>query len=1092
MKPIRSVIRSWAVWALVPLATLPAHAASTMPDTPPPHPHSVVAHIDGEPTWSGNPEWDGSFHLDHKRWTAPIFPLEDTFKLESNPGADVTFYLDYKAFRDIPKFDLDGDPSRFGTMELYKIQKDFYLFSELFSYLDVNFTTRDPGNDALVRSSETDTKYGARIVFNVPASHSGDFAGKAVGRIGEIDDTPFVMMASKFSAYSTGAHEVGHLFNLWHNAGNVPVLMTYNWLEPNTNKTVSRRWDYTPLIGEGASDKTWHYSSVLQDDLKIITTESGVGYRDDDHGGTMETASRLIPAEDPHAFWQRGIIERDQDQDFFAFTIDERSEVDLSVVPPASSFLNRFVETVVIDADGVPVFSGSGTVRIVLDPGTYYLRVDGTSLAACKDGIRVDDYSSIGSYLIQGTLTPTLAPIVEWPPTLDDARMLVHAAHGERTYLLPDTSILLDLVKNEEIAEGRVVDITARIAPTNGTVEVLGNAGWIRYTPDPGFRGTDAFTYFLPKVGGGTVSATATFNVGTNGNPQVANDTYRAMMDVPFRAFVPVLANDSDPEHRSLKVCDYDQPANGTVTMDESGYFTYTSNPGFTGEDRFTYTVTDGRSPDAVTATVSVNVTNLPPSITAKDFEVASGGVVLLDGLLADAKDANGNAIAIARISTPENGRIASSGDGTFRYTADAGFVGMESLVFTATDGHSEVTAPLFITVRLDDAANGFARNDQVTTAEETRLVFDPRANDPAEGLTVTQVTRAANGTVTILPDGRLQYDPDADFFGADAFGYTVRTPDGRTESAQVRVTVEGRRDTPVGVDDVYEVYQGQKRIVFPLENDRHPDGALPLEIRNPGSNGATQGDWGNEGPTAFGYKPDADFVGTTRFLYYPAEPGTGTPLGSAASITFHVLATPTLDDRFALDAATPLQFDVLANDLPEPGDTLSVVAFTRPKSGRLERKAGGVFLYTPNDGFTGTDGFRYTVLSGRGLHAEAAVTLEVTATDHPFVARDDTLILTSADAVTIPVLANDGNANGEPLSIVSHDEPENGRLVLNDDATFSYTANPGFFGEDRFTYTAGNGSETRSATVAVDVKPRPVFARSDVVTTPKGHLHRL
>ncbi len=68
-------------------------------------------------------------------------------------------------------------------------------------------------------------------------------------------------------------------------------------------------------------------------------------------------------------------------------------------------------------------------------------------------------------------------------------------------------------------------------------------------------------------------------------------------------------------------------------------------------------------------------------------------------------------------------------------------------------------------------------------------------ANDvepDGEGLAVDgfDAMSAAGGTVSIQPDGALEYTPPAGFFGADELGYVVRDDAGASAAAVVRVTV--------------------------------------------------------------------------------------------------------------------------------------------------------------------------------------------------------------------------------------------------------------------------------------------------------------
>lgn len=100
---------------------------------------------------------------------------------------------------------------------------------------------------------------------------------------------------------------------------------------------------------------------------------------------------------------------------------------------------------------------------------------------------------------------------------------------------------------------------------------------------------------------------------------------------------------------------------------------------------------------------------------------------------------------------------------------------------------------------------------------------------------------------------------------------------------------------------------------------------------------------------------------------------------------------------------------------------------------------------------------------------------------NQPPVATNDTVQTDDGTAVSIPVLANDSDPDGDPLEILNNfTQPANGTVVLNNNGTpanpaddfFVYTPNAGFEGTDTFIYTItdGRGGED-SATVSVEVE---------------------
>jgi PKD repeat protein len=75
---------------------------------------------------------------------------------------------------------------------------------------------------------------------------------------------------------------------------------------------------------------------------------------------------------------------------------------------------------------------------------------------------------------------------------------------------------------------------------------------------------------------------------------------------------------------------------------------------------------------------------------------------------------------------------------------------------------------------------------------------------------------------------------------------------------------------------------------------------------------------------------------------------------------------------------------------------------------------------------------------------------------------------------VTVDVLANDYDPNGDPLTVISVTQPLSGTAVVNLDDTITYTPTTGWHGSDSFTYTVGDGNGgADAATVTITVQPR-------------------
>ncbi|HSB77749.1 MAG TPA: Ig-like domain-containing protein, partial [Candidatus Methylomirabilis sp.] len=161
-----------------------------------------------------------------------------------------------------------------------------------------------------------------------------------------------------------------------------------------------------------------------------------------------------------------------------------------------------------------------------------------------------------------------------------------------------------------------------------------------------------------------------------------------------------------------------------------------------------------------------------------------------------------------------------------------------------------------------------------------------------------------------------------------------------------------------------------------------------------------------------------------------------------------------------------------LANDTDVEGNPLTIVAVTQGANGTVLNDGNSV-TYTSSAAFSGTDSFSYTVSDG-SLTATAAVTVTVSAAagNSPPVAVNDAAATDAGVPVTLSVLANDTDPNGNLLTVTAVGAPvpaTSGSVTFNvTSVTFTPTA--GFIGSVTFPYTVSDGSLTATAAVTVTV----------------------
>ncbi len=114
-----------------------------------------------------------------------------------------------------------------------------------------------------------------------------------------------------------------------------------------------------------------------------------------------------------------------------------------------------------------------------------------------------------------------------------------------------------------------------------------------------------------------------------------------------------------------------------------------------------------------------------------------------------------------------------------------------------------------------------------------------------------------------------------------------------------------------------------------------------------------------------------------------------------------------------------------------------------------------------------------------------------------PAIASNDAYSTTEDSSLLIDaaggVLANDVDADFDPLQAILVDDVVHGTLTLNPDGSFAYTPDPDFNGTDSFTYTASDGSiDSNLATVMLTVTPvndTPVASYDNYLTPPDTPL---
>jgi hypothetical protein len=572
-----------------------------------------------------------------------------------------------------------------------------------------------------------------------------------------------------------------------------------------------------------------------------------------------------------------------------------------------------------------------------------------------------------------------------------------------------------------------------------------------------------------------TVSVTRGPRQYTNHFPLAQADSASTTEGVAIT--LDALANDSDADGDALAVSAVTTPAHGSAVA-SGGNILYTPAAGFSGVDTFSYTVSDGRGGSAgATVTITVGASaNASPFARDDVASTGFGNSVVID-VLANDSDTDGDSLSIASVGSPAHGTASVSGQ-RILYMPAPGFSGSDSFTYVVDDGHGgNATATITITVAPQPNRNPIARADTATVTSGQPVLVDALANDSdADGdtLALTSIGVPQHGVAT-NSGGQIQYVSAPGYAGIDTFTYTIGDGRGGSASATVTITVTPAPNLPpVAVDDAATTTIGVAVAIPVLANDSDPDGD-PLSIAT-------------TTPPAFGtiavsggsivYTPTvAGVTGVDTFTYTISD-----GRGGSATATVRVTITGAanqppvaVDDVATTPSPVPVAIPVLANDSDPDGDPLTITATTPPSFGTIA-VAGSTITYTPSAaGVVGADTFTYTISDGRGGTATATVRVAVTvAVNQPPVAVDDTTATPFGQPVTIAVIANDSDPDGDPLVVQSVTMPLNGLATIVGN-TVVYTPATGFSGVDRFAYTINDGrGGTASAFVTVTVAPAP------------------
>ena len=551
--------------------------------------------------------------------------------------------------------------------------------------------------------------------------------------------------------------------------------------------------------------------------------------------------------------------------------------------------------------------------------------------------------------------------------------------------------------------------------------------------------------------------------------PVATDDDAVTQEDTPV--LVDALANDTDPENDELSILEVTTPASGSAVITPGAKIEYTPNPNFHGDDFFQYVIADP-SGGVDTGRVDITVTPVPDTAVAVDDSATTtqGTPVEID-VIANDFDPEGDPFTFQGHGSPLSGSVTCTSAGLCTYTPNSGFSGVDSFTYAISDGVGgsdsatvtvTVVPPSCITLFFDniegdpdlDEDNVFTRGwtQDVTTGALTLSWYphtDPQAKSPVRSW-FTDASDVKTGWVR--PPNQLVLGSTELMFW-HRFSFEADFDGGRLE-----VSIDNG-DTWEPLDPALITVGGYSG-VLPATN---PIG------EGPGWTGDSPGFPDEMTLVKVDMGPFSGRSLAVRWRMGTDEniPGVGWWIDDVsftnvltADCVLPVNQPPfAVNDSVSTPEDSPVDIAVLANDTDPNDDNLTVTHVTQPSHGTAAVGSNGVVTYTPNLNFNGTDAFSYGVSDGRGGTEEATVTVTVTPVNDAPTALDDQAELAEDTTTVIPVLANDHDVDGDPLTVSMGVQAENGVATANGDGTITYKPNPNFHGTDRFGYVINDGA---------------------------------
>ena len=670
----------------------------------------------------------------------------------------------------------------------------------------------------------------------------------------------------------------------------------------------------------------------------------------------------------------------------------------------------------------------------------------------------------------------------------------------------PGRSTVLPVLDNDSDLDGDVLTASPTSAPEWGTISVARGGRALQISGvDANQTGSTSFSY---EASDGQATASARVQVTIHPYSQNAAPNQLRASTVKIGANAQIqyqaLSDWRDPDGDPIYLKNAEAPEGLSVSFSEDGSLTITDEGSAPGPKTVVLTVADdqGAETRGELITTVQEAGNLPPSANGDLFQAHPGETVTLDPLKNDT-DPNGDPLSLAAVSgAPAGATISPDLDrGTIDFRATA--PGSYSFAYTVSDGIATTLGIIRVEVVEATALPPVAENDTAVLPLGGSVLVAPLGNDydPAGGLLSITSVDASNVPgleVALIDRHLLRVTAPSGLTQTATFSYTVSN--GQGEATADVMVIPGAADRsdlpPVLKPDRAKVRVGDVGTVSVLSNDRSPAG-LNLQVESTLAYDPTNA-LGTPFVTGNQVRLEAGATPGIMDVTYSVIDSAGNRASS--TVTFEVVAAsdqnqpPRPRDISAWAAAgQTTRIPVTLDGIDPDGDSVSLTGLdSSPQQGSATVKSTWID-YTPNQNASGTDSFTYTVTDRQGARASARVRVAISAApslnQNP-VAVPDTVLTRPDRMVTVNVLSNDVDPDGDPLTL-EEDGLETATPELDPQVRSSSTLQvhtPSQAGTYLVSYTVSDGrggSARGTVTVYVqdDAPLKAPIARDDFVT---------